>query len=163
MYACLPHSHGQAEALLRQALLEDPRCEQAALALSALLQRVGRPAEAAVVLESLLSVVPSEALHVAAGQLAFEGGQLEEAVSHLNAAYGFNPHSQAAAQGLQRVEAALAPPKEESSSSSSEGEAEGLGGGGIREEVEVVGEQLEGYGGDELAEEEGHDYGGAYF
>lgn len=89
---------GQAEALVRRVLQEEPRCEEAALTLAVLLAQQGRQGEADALLADQLAAAPSLAVHVLAGRMALESGRLEDAASHFNAALGHNPFSHAAAQ-----------------------------------------------------------------
>lgn len=105
---------GQAEALVRRVLQEEPRCEEAALTLAVLLAQQGRQGEADALLADQLAAAPSLAVHVLAGRMALESGRLEDAASHFNAALGHNPFSHAAAQGLQELEALLGTTKADS-------------------------------------------------
>ncbi|KAL4430917.1 hypothetical protein ABPG75_006173 [Micractinium tetrahymenae] len=124
-----PRRVGQAEALLRQALREEPRCEEAVLILAVLLVHQGRRREAEALLSEQLAEAPSLAVAVIAGRMALEAGRLGAAVGHFTSALGHSPFSQAATQGLQEVEALLAPPRDDSSDSEAGGD-EGAGADG---------------------------------
>ncbi len=93
-----PGRAGQAEAQLRQVLLEEPGDEEPALLLAVLLVQQGRHSEAEAILADQLATAPSMAGHVIAGRAAVERGDLEAAAGHFHAALGYSPLSELAAK-----------------------------------------------------------------